>query len=218
MGNKYADWELYLMGFLDPSVVGPERFVLDPNVPQSYGTIIPSASTNLIPISGAPGSPSVVGIYGDRLPVAANSQHAFKVLFVAVSERPLTPAETSMVNRDAVYFGSQVEGRDPIVSWIPQYVSMPTFWSATKYLGTMDTTVPSPAPPTAPLPLRQPSSDWTHRRAIPSNAPVGGPMIPGRARRHAAAPILELGPSGVPSTPTSPRSRALTLPSAPPPR
>ncbi len=218
-GNKYADWELYLMGYLDPPVVGAERFVLDPTVVQSYGTIIPRASTDLIPLGGIPGSRSVVGIYGTRVPDAAGSQHAFKVLFVAVSDRPLTLAETSLVNRDATYFASHIEGRDPLTTWRTDLVSMPTFWSATKYLGTMDTTVPSPVPPTAPRSLRQPSShDLTLRRAIPSNAPAGTPLIPGRARRRAAVPFLDMSVSDVPSTPIRPRSRALTPPSAPAPR
>jgi len=137
LDTTYADWELYLMGFLDPSVVGPERFVLDPTVVTTLGSVIPAAKTNLIPISGAPGSQSVVGIYGDRIPTAANSQHAFRVLFVAVSERPLTLAETSIVNRDATYYGSKE-------SWSTTSYAPPTFWSATKNLGTMDTTVPLP--------------------------------------------------------------------------
>ncbi len=144
VGDKYADWELYLMGFLDPASVGPERFVLDATVPQSYGTIIPSASTTLVPIAGASGSSSVVGIYGTRVPDVAGSQHTFKVLFVAVSERPLTSAETSLVNRDAVYYGSQVEGQDLLYPTNTQMHTMPTFWSATKYMGSMDTTVPAP--------------------------------------------------------------------------
>jgi hypothetical protein len=144
LGNKFHDWELYLMGFLPPTAPLPERFVLNPSVPQSYGTTIPRASTDLISISGAPGSHTVEGIYGVRSPVAASSQHAFKVLFVAVSDRPLTLAEMSMVNRNAVYYASQIEGRDVIYPSLPDYRTMPTFWSATKYLGTMDTTVPAP--------------------------------------------------------------------------
>jgi hypothetical protein len=56
----------------------------------------------------------------------------------------LTLAETSIINRNAVYYGSQVEGRDILYDWMPNYRTMPTFWSATKYLGIMDTTVPVP--------------------------------------------------------------------------
>jgi len=143
-GNKFADWELYLMGYLAPASVGPERFVLNASVPQSYGTIIPRASTDLIPISGASGSQSVEGIYGVRTPVAADSQHNFRVLFVAVSDRPLTLAETSMINRNAIYYSSQIEGRDILIPWNPGFRTMPTFWSATKYMGILDTTVPLP--------------------------------------------------------------------------
>jgi hypothetical protein len=144
LGNKYADWELYLMGYLSPTSVAAERFVLDTTVNTTLGSIVPRASTNLIPISGAPGSASVVGIYGDRIPDAASSQHNFKVLFVAVSDRPLTLAESSMIERDAAYFSSQIEGQNLIVSTDPRFHTMPTFWSATKYLGLLDTTFPAP--------------------------------------------------------------------------
>jgi hypothetical protein len=144
LGNKYSDWELYLMGYKSPAVVGSERFVLNPAIPQSNGTIIPRANTDLIPVSGPSGSQSLEGIYGVRTPDAAVSQHNFRVLFVAVSDRPLTLAETSIINRNAVYYGSQVEGRDILYDWMPNYRTMPTFWSATKYLGIMDTTVPVP--------------------------------------------------------------------------
>ncbi|HXK38438.1 MAG TPA: choice-of-anchor X domain-containing protein, partial [Candidatus Paceibacterota bacterium] len=144
LGNKFSDWELYFMGFRSPADVAAERFVLNSSVPQSPGTIVPRASTDLIPVIGPSGSQSLEGIYGVRTPVASVSQHNFKVLFVAVSDRPLTLAETSMINRDAVYYGSQIEGRDILYDWMPDFRTMPTFWSATKYLGLLDTSVPAP--------------------------------------------------------------------------
>ena len=135
-GNKYADMELYLMGLLDPSVVTPERFVLDPAVNVSFNSIIPASSTNLVTAN------DIISVYGPRTPDVTASQKNFQALFIGVSENPMSPAEIALLDTVATFYASGAAGRDQLVPGDTRLYTPPSFASATKYLATMSTIVP----------------------------------------------------------------------------
>jgi hypothetical protein len=137
-GNKYADLELYLMGLLDSSLVGSERFVLNPAVRTDFNTIIPAADTTLVSIT------DIINVYGARVPLAGGSPTSFQSLFIGISESPMTSAELSLLEATAAFYASGAEGRDQLIPGNTKVFTPPSFASATKYLGTLSTTVPQP--------------------------------------------------------------------------
>lgn len=135
--RKYSDLELYLMGMIPPASVGPERFALGPER-YNEGDIVPRGKTTVVSIE------DIVRVYGERLPSSANSQKAFRWVFVGLSERNMTAAEFAIISRLATYYASHDEGgevvkdHDGITTRTP-----PSFWSATRYQGSVTTELPS---------------------------------------------------------------------------
>lgn len=136
-GNVFADIELYLAGYKSASEIQPERFVMDHSINTDMGAKIARDKTKLV--TGA----DIVTVYGERKPSVQNSQKEYRTLFVVASPRALTAAEMAYANHVGWFYEQKIEGQDRLSDTDNRMHTPPTFWAATKHLGTMVTKVPA---------------------------------------------------------------------------
>jgi hypothetical protein len=134
--RKYADFELYLMGLAPASAVQPMWFVLNSTKMYLPGEIVPKADVTLVTID------DVISVYGARTPSSSTSQKSFQVLFIGISESPMTLAEVALMNRVAAYYASGAAGQEIDTSGVFNVRAYPSFSAATNGVGTLVTIVP----------------------------------------------------------------------------
>ena len=132
----YSPLELYLFGLAESSEVFPMRFVTDPSVDTSEGSLIAENQTRIVTID------DIVAVYGLRTPTPATSQKSFRTLFVKVSDRPLTDAEYTLSSVVARYYAGSSPGGGLVSGAVGGVPVPPSFSSATGFRATMVTTVP----------------------------------------------------------------------------
>lgn len=152
-GRKYSPLEMYLAGFTDnlsqlpriPVLINPKPVGGNPNH---------ITADALKYVTGQ----DIVAKYGVRNPAASQSQHAFRVAFVGVSDKLLNSASMAYLSVLSETYGGFTS--NPTLSLTPL-----SFTEATSGLGRVDPTI-VPANPTLAL-----------TSLIPSSASVGGPSF-----------------------------------------
>lgn len=131
---RYSSLELYLMGLLPASQVETNYYLLDRSYQVQLGGTIPASKVTAVSIE------DIMRVYGPRVPDSSVAPKTFRVLALAVSERPLTHAEVGALEASTTYLTGKFDVPNKLRG------GLPSFYFMTRGLGAVDVSVPAPRP------------------------------------------------------------------------
>jgi hypothetical protein len=167
--GEYTDLDLYLMGLLPASQVGPHIvFVNQDQAPQSFGFDggILEGPVQTVTVN------DIISVHGPRIPDVSSSQKSFRVATIVVTrERLLDRDEMALLD----YFAARGEAEVPLPFSIghPKGTTKP-FYVATRGLGRLATALSPPCQGTPPPPRSSLSVTRTRTRADTVTFAVSG--------------------------------------------
>ena len=128
--EAFAPLDLYLMGLIPPEEVPPVHKLVHPDFSDPSRVTAEEVETITIQqLMAAEGGP--------RIPDDTASPKSFTAAFIAISDRPFSPAEYDFFSAMAEYLASTAAAKE--------YVT--PFYAATGGHATLETRLPAPAPP-----------------------------------------------------------------------